>query len=458
VAIVKNDSVVFAKGFGARELGKPSPVDANTLFAIGSNTKAFTAASVGMMVDAGKMSWDDPAAKYLPDLQLFDPYVSRELRIRDLLSHRSGLSRGDQLWYATPFSRQEVLYRVRYLEPSWSFRSRYGYQNIMFLAAGEAVAHTGGTTWDDFIKERFFKPLGMRTSNTSVKDLKNATNVATPHAKVKGRPSVIAWRDIDNVGPAGSINSSVAEMAQWLRLLLNKGVYQGQRLLSDSVFRELLTPQTITSSGMDTIFPMSHFTVYGLGLGMRDYYGRKLVSHGGGIDGMLSTVAFMPEENLGVVVLTNTEGHNAGPAIAYYIFDRFINAPQRDWSAIFLKVDAQQRQRSDSTESSLRKTRLVGTKPSLPLDKYAGTYEHKMYGELRITNVNDTLRFDRYGAYTGRLEHWHFDMFRVAYDHPRFEPQMLTFTLNARGEVAAVRLENVGEFTRVRARSSTASR
>jgi hypothetical protein len=240
--------------------------------------------------------------------------------------------------------------------------------------------------------------------------------------------------------------------------LLNKGVYQGQRLLSDTVFRELVTPQTITGSGMDTIFPMSHFTVYGLGLGMRDYYGRKLVSHGGGIDGMLSTVAFMPEENLGVVVLTNTEGHNAGPAIAYYIFDRFIKAPQRDWSAIFLKVDAQQRQRSDSTESSLLRARVVGTKPSLPLEKYAGTYEHKMYGELRITLVNDTLRFDRYGAYAGRLEHWHYDMFRVTYDHPRFEPQMLTFTLNARGEVASVRLENVGEFTRVRTRPSTASR
>ena len=455
VAIVKNDSVVLAKGFGARHVAKPELVDAHTLFAIGSNTKAFTAAAVGLMVDAGKMSWDDPVAKHLPAFQLFDPYATRELRIRDLLSHRSGLSRGDQIWYATPFSRQEILQRVRYLEPSWSFRSRYGYQNIMFLAAGEAAANAAGLTWDALIEQRFFKPLGMRTSNTSVKALTSAANVATPHSKVKHRPTAIDWRDIDNVGPAGSINSSVAEMAQWIRMLLNKGTYRGQRLLSDSAFRELLTPHTITSAGMDTIFPMSHFTLYGLGLGMRDYYGRKLVSHGGGIDGMLSTVAFIPEERLGVVVLTNTEGHNAGPAIAYHVIDRYINAPHRDWSAIFLKVDARQRQRADSIEAALVKARVAGTRPSLPLEKYAGAYENRMYGDVRVTHEDGVLRFDRYRAYSGRLEHWHFDTFRVTYDHPRFDPQMVSFSLSDRGEVSALRLDNV-EFTRARTpRAST---
>jgi CubicO group peptidase (beta-lactamase class C family) len=457
VAIVKNDSVVFAKGFGVREIGKPLAVDAHTLFAIGSNTKAFTAAAVGLMVDAGKMRWDDAAAKHLPGFQLFDPYASRELTLRDLLSHRSGLPRGDQGWFATPFSRQDILQRVRHLEPSWSFRSQYGYQNIMFLAAGEAVANASATSWDDLIKERFFKPLGMRTSNTSVKDLKHAKNVAMPHAKVNGQPIAIAWRDIDNVAPAGSINSNVAEMAQWLRVLLNKGDYQGQRLLSERVIREMLTPHTITGSGMDTIFPMSHFTVYGLGLGMRDYYGRKLVSHGGGIDGMLSTVAFLPEENLGVVVLTNTEGHTANPALAYYVIDRFINAPLRDWSAIFVRLDQRTRQRADSVEASLVQSRVAATQPSLPLEKYAGTYEHKVFGEVHVIHENGRLRFDRYGNFSGRMEHWHYDTFRITFDQARSGKQLATFVKNARGEIEAVKLESFGDFTRVPTRSPTAT-
>ena len=366
VAVVKDDSVVYAKGFGLREPGKSAAVDAYTLFAIGSNTKAFTAAVIGTLVDAGKMNWDDPVTRYLPGFQLYDPYASRELTIRDVLSHRSGLSRGDQLWYATPFTRQEVLQRVRYLEPSWSFRSRYGYQNIMFLAAGEAAASAAGKSWQDLVAQKLFQPLGMTLSNTSVNDLAKASDVANPHAKVAGNAAPIAYRNIDNVGPAGSINSNVLEMSQWLRLLLGNGSYKGQRVLSERIVREMLTPHTITGSGMDTIFPMSHFSVYGQGLGMRDYCGRKLVSHTGGIDGMLSVVAFVPEEKLGVVALTNTDDHNAAPAIAYWVIDRFMKQPARDWSATFLKLDAHARQRADSVEADLLRARVADTRPSLP--------------------------------------------------------------------------------------------
>ena len=449
VAIVKNDSVIYAKGFGLRESGKPVPVDARTLFAIGSNTKAFTAAAIGLLVDEKKLSWDDRVTKYLPQFQLFDPYVTRELTIRDLLSHRSGLARGDAVWYASSFDRQEILRRVRYLEPSWSFRSQYGYQNIMFLAAGELAAAVAGQSWDDLVKQRFFRPLGMTASNTSVTDLRGQGNVATPHFKVGGRAVPIGWRNIDNAGPAGSINSNVLDMAQWIRLHLGEGEYQGQRLLSQRVIREMQTPHTITGSGMDTIFPMSHFSTYGQGFGLRDYYGRKLVQHSGGIDGMLSNVALIPEENLGLVVLTNTEGHNLGGALVYKILDSFLPVPARDWSSIYLKLDAISRQRADSAENARARTRVVGTKPSLSLEQYAGTYENEMYGEARVAHENGRLVLRRFLEFNGPLEHWHYDTFRVQYEQARQGKPMLTFTLDPNGKVSGLLLEGLPAFKRV---------
>ena len=226
-----------------RKLGDPTPVDEKTLFAIGSSSKAFTAASIAMLVDEGKLKWDDPATKYLPGFQLFDPYATRELSVRDLLSHRSGLERGDLLWYGTSYSRDEIVQRVRYLKPSWSFRSKFGYQNIMYLAAGQIVAGLSGKPWDDFIRDRIFKPLGMTSSSTSIKNLKAASDVATPHAKLDGKVESISWRNIDNIAPAGSINSNVIDMAQWVRLQLGEGSYKGQRLISSGGAKALHTAQ-----------------------------------------------------------------------------------------------------------------------------------------------------------------------------------------------------------------------
>jgi CubicO group peptidase (beta-lactamase class C family) len=213
IAIVKDDKVVYAKGFGVRELNKPAPVDEHTLFAIGSSSKAFTAASLAMLVDEKKLKWEDPATKYLPGFQLFDPYSTRELTVNDLVSHRSGLARGDLLWYASDYDRNEVLRRVRYLKPSWSLRSRFGYQNIMFLAAGQIIPSITGKSWDDFVRERIFTPLGMKSSSTSIRALASSDNVASPHAKLDDVVRVVSWRNIDNIAPAGSINSNVEDMA-----------------------------------------------------------------------------------------------------------------------------------------------------------------------------------------------------------------------------------------------------
>jgi CubicO group peptidase (beta-lactamase class C family) len=230
MAIVKDDSVIFAKGFGVRELGKSTPVDAHTLFAIASNSKAFTSAALAILVDEGKIKWDDPVTKYLPWFQLHDPYVTREMMVRDLLCHRSGLATfgGDLIWYNTTYDRNEVVRRIRYLKPASSFRSRYGYQNIMLIAAGLVIEAVTGKSWDDFIKERFFTPLGMTTSNTSITAFKSTDNVATPHNEVDGKVNVIHYVNVDNIGAAGSINPCVAEMAQWLRLQLGRGTYKGK--------------------------------------------------------------------------------------------------------------------------------------------------------------------------------------------------------------------------------------
>jgi CubicO group peptidase (beta-lactamase class C family) len=227
IVVVKDDAAVYAQGFGVRRLGDTARVTSKTVFAIGSCTKAFTATALAMLVDSGRASWDEPVTRYLRGFELSDPYVTRELTVRDLLTHRSGLMRGDALWYATPYDRAEVLRRIRYLKPSWSFRSRYGYQNIMFLAAGEVVPAVTGMPWDDFVRRRIFDPLGMTATGTSVAALDTAGDVATPHERIEGRVRTIQWRNIDNIGPAGAINSNVLDMAQWVRLQLGGGLYRG---------------------------------------------------------------------------------------------------------------------------------------------------------------------------------------------------------------------------------------
>jgi CubicO group peptidase (beta-lactamase class C family) len=454
IAIIKDDRVVLAKGFGVRELNKPAPVDEHTLFAIGSSSKAFTAASMAMLVDEGKLKWDDPATKYLPGFQLFDPYSTRELTITDLLSHRSGLTRGDMLWYASAYDRNEVLRRVRYLKPSWSLRSRYGYQNIMFLAAGQIIPSITGKTWDEFIRDRIFTPLNMKSSTTSIKAFAaptNVANVATPHSKIDDRIQAISWRNIDNIAPAGSINSNVTDMAQWVRLQLGGGLYQNQRLLSAAAVKEMQTPQTIIRlEGMQTsLYPEAHFLTYGLGWFLSDYRGKKVVEHGGAIDGMRAEVAMIPEEKLGLVVLTNLQGTVLPVALMYKIFDIYLNAPQRDWSTEMLKVRNNLEEQAKAAEKKAESERVQGTSPSLALDKYAGTFQSDMYGETKVALENNKLVL-RFGPnFTGDLQHWHYDTFRVVWRDPVQGKGFVNFRLNTQGRVEVINIENLSEFTRV---------
>jgi len=450
IAVVKDDEVVFANGYGLREVGGPERVDEHTLFAIGSNTKLFTAVGAGLMVDAGKLNWNDPAALHLPGFQLYDPYVSREITIRDLLSHRSGLGRrGDMLWYGSEYDRDEILRRVRYLEPNASFRAEFGYQNIMFLAAGEATAAAAGQGWDELMEERIFQPLGMTRSNTSTKDLAGDPNVATPHINIDGRPVPVPWRNIDNVAPAGSINSSAREMADWLRMLLAEGSLEGRRLIERTTLQEIFSPQTISPFTPDTLFPDVHFAAYGLGMGMRSYVGNKILVHTGGIDGMLSLAALLPEENLGVVVLTNTTGrNNLFTALMYSVFDRYLGMPDRDWSGTFLRRAEDEDLRAAEARSRAEEERVIGTHPSLAAEEYAGLYRHPMYGEASVRWEDGNLVLRRGPAFTGDLQHWHYDTYRAEWRHPGLGRALITFTLNFAGEVNAMQIEGLGEFER----------
>ena len=437
VAIVKDDKIVYSKGFGVKKLGDAALVDDKTLFAIGSSSKAFTAATLAILVDEGKLKWDDPVTKYLPEFELYDPYVTREITIRDLLTHRSGLERGDFLWYGTENSRDEILKRARYLKPSWSLRSRFGYQNLMYLAAGQVVAKVSGMSWDEFVTQKIFTPLGMGTTSTTIRAFKPESNVSAPHAEVDSKVQPIPWRQIDNIAPAGSINSNVVEMAQWVRLQLSNGTLDGKKVFSAATTKEMHTPQTIIrlDGQYPMMYPEAHFFSYGLGWFLSDFKGRKLIEHGGAIDGMRAEVALIPEEKLGVVILTNLNGALISNPLVYRIIDAYIGSPQKDYSADLLKSYKPLLDAAAAAQKKAEADRVQGTKPSLDLAKYAGTYENELYGKVKISFEGEQLKFQFGPAFSAPLEHWNYDTFQATFFTAGTSRTPVSFNLNPQGKV-----------------------
>jgi CubicO group peptidase (beta-lactamase class C family) len=448
VALVRNDSVIYAKGYGVREVGKPATVDERTMFAIGSSSKAFTAAAVAMLVDSGKVNLDAPATAYLPGFQLYDNYATREITVRDLLSHRSGLARGELIWYGSENDRDEILRRVRFLPPTWSFRSQFGYQNIMYLAAGQVAAKVTGQSWDDIIRTRIFQPLGMTSSNTSITALQGLEDVATPHANVNDTVRALPYRRIDNIAPAGSINSNVVDMAQWVRLHLGDGKFGGKQLISKRLMDEMHSAQTVIKLDptWKAMNPSAHLMAYGLGWFLSDYEGKYLVQHGGNIDGMTALVAMMPEEKFGMVILSNMNGSQMPTTIMLRALDMQLKRPARDWSA-------QMRARTDSLMARARAAqsrtaqRVPNTKPSLALAEYAGTYADSAYGVVKVAESNGTLTFTYGPTWRGPLEHWHYDTFHLKLDTPVLPAAPVTFRLNAAGKVDDMVVDLAGPVT-----------
>jgi CubicO group peptidase (beta-lactamase class C family) len=446
VAIVKDGRTVLARGYGVRRLGGREPVDEHTLFAIASNTKAFTSASLAMLVEAGAVAWDDRVRDHLPWFQLHDPYVSREMRVRDLLCHRSGLGTfsGDLLWYGTGYSARGVVERARHLEPVAPFRAAYGYQNLMFIAAGEVIAAAGGKSWGEFVRERILQPLGMDRTVVSVSELAGRENVATPHKNYKGEVLPIEWYSWDAMAAAGGIISSAADMARWLRLQLGRGEVDGRRLFSPESSQEmwtLHTPQAAPAAGWRS---GTHFRGYGLGWALNDYRGRLVASHGGGYDGMYSQVTLVPEEGLGIVVLTNAMTP-VGSVLAGTILDAYLGVPDQGRSARTLEAFRAERQEFEARQDRFFEGKVPGTRPSLAQEGYAGTYGGEMYGDATVTLENGTLvlRLLPNPDLVADLTHLHYDTFLVEWRRTFawFGRGAATFLLDPMGKVTEMKLD-----------------
>ena len=445
IAVVRNGRMLFAKGYGVRTIGDTARVDAHTLFQIASNTKAFTTAALAILVDEGKLAWDDPVTKFLPGFQLYDPYVTRELTVRDLVTHKSGLGlgAGDLLWFHSSYNRAEIAHRIRFARPASSFRSAYAYDNVLYIVAGEIFPAVAGQSWDDVVKTRVFTPLGMSESGTTTAFFTSSRNAATPHGIEDGRLQVVPLDSVDNISPAGGITSNVTDLARWLVCRLDSGRYSGGggRLFSEAQAREMWSGQTILPIP-DPPPPLAalrpNFAEYGLGWRLRDYLGRKVVSHTGGLAGMSSQITLVPAEKLGVVILTNSES-DLMAALTYRLLDDLLGAPRprADWVAAFAQADQIARARADSTLQAGRAGRDSMSQPSLPLARYAGPYRDDLYGDASVALEDGrlVLRFSRSPAFVGDLEHWQYDTFIARWRAKHLEDAYVTFALTPDGAV-----------------------
>jgi CubicO group peptidase (beta-lactamase class C family) len=445
VTVVKDGQVVFAQGFGVRELGKPQPVDTRTLFAIGSTTKAMTAALVAMLVDEKKVEWDAPVTRYLPWFQLKDAAVTRELSVRDLLTHRAGLGGADYLWYGQRHSTEEILRRVRLLDPVYPVRSGFIYQNVMYAAAGAVVEAASGKPWAEMMRSRIFQPLGMRDTIATAATLGSQPNVASPHALVDGEVRVIENVSVDPVAPAGSVWSNVADMARWMQMLLDGchvGGASGAALLSKENCAELFRPQTIAPYEMypTTRLTRPHWMTYGLGWFQQDYGGRAVDFHTGSIDGMVAIHGLVRDERLGVYVLGNLDHAELRHAIMYTVFDRYGGKSDRDWSAAFLTLYAGLRDEADKARAEKEGKRVKGTAPSLAPPQLAGDYADRLHGTVQVTNEGGTLALQYGAAFVGTLEHWHYNTFRARWKAAWRAPELVTFIVDEDGRASAIEM------------------
>jgi CubicO group peptidase (beta-lactamase class C family) len=453
VAIVKDGKIVAAKGYGLRKLGDATPVDEFTLFGIGSNTKAFTTAALATLIDEGKLSWDDPVYQRLPGFVMYDPYVSHEMTIRDLLTHRSGmgLGEGDLLfWPHSTYTREEIIHKLRFMKPASSFRSHYAYDNLLYMTAGQIIPAVTGTSWDDYIRQHIFTPLGMNHSNVTNANIKPGDNIAFPHSRMDGKLQVIHFEVLDNAGPAGAINSCAADMAKWIQLQLNRGKFidHDGHLFTEQRSKEMWTPQTILPVGdppPGLAGLKANFADYALGWGLRDYHGRKLVGHTGGVAGFVSRVMLVPEENLGIVVLTNAEEGGAFDSILYHVLDHYFQLPPTDWIAAFKTLKDTEEKEAAETMKKAEGARAADSKPSLPLDKYAGVYNDAWYGPITIRMDNGALviTFDHTPTMVGNLQLWQHDTFKAHWRDRTIEDAFVTFALNPDGTIDSARMAAV---------------
>lgn len=446
MTVVKDGEVVLTKAYGVRSLDSGEKVDTETRFLCASTTKAFTAVAMAMLVDDGKVRWDDPVVQHMPEFQLYDPYVTRNLTVRDLFIHRAGLGNADFLWSVFDIPESEILHRMRYLKPAYPFRSGYTYQNIMYLAAGELIERISGKPWEDFIEERIFQPLGMDATVAFKKQVETLPNVASAHYKIGGKIQEIPQTNADRIGPAGSMWSTITDMSKWIKFLLDDGVVNGKRLLKPATVDELFTPQTLIPQHQ--FYPTvritkPHWTSYGLAWFQHDYKGKKVDFHTGSLAGMVAIAGLIREEGIGVYIMGNLDHAEVRHALMYKTFDLFLGGGNTDWSQEFLALYADLHKAENDRQDELKKMRVFATKPSLELNGYVGTYSDPLYGRITVSKLSDGLQIKFSDENFLTLKHWHYDTFMGTWSKAWWPPSFVTFTLNDKGEVDQLSLDDM---------------
>ncbi len=461
VAVIKDGAVILSKGYGYRNVETKEPVDSNTLFAIGSASKAFTAFGLGMLADQNKICWDQPVKKYMPAFGLSDEYASAHTTPRDLLSHRTGFPGHELAWYNSLLTRSDLLKRIPHMELHNPFRTTFQYANLMFLAAGCLIEEVAQKTWEEYTRENIFKPLGMQRSNFSVKESMNDANAAQPYLTENSRPKLVPFRDLDAMGPAGSINSCLNDMVKWVGLHLQQGKFNGAQLISEKNLEQILTPVIPTPRSFNAEYfnyPGLGVMTYGLGWFINDYREHRLVNHGGSIDGFLACISFMPEEGLGVICLTN-QGNSVVPyLLAYSLYDRLLGLPPFDWGERMMgakkKFDIQTGSAETQKESPAGEQ---APQPTRSLDAYVGDYENPGYGLFKVELADGALKV-HYNLWESALLPHGFDAFilKDLSDIP------VLFAANFEGDITSVSMPLEPDvkdivFTRVKPESAASA-
>ncbi|HLJ45823.1 MAG TPA: serine hydrolase [Bryobacteraceae bacterium] len=435
IAVVQDGKVILAKGYGFRDVKKQLPVTPKTLFAIGSATKSFTVTDLGILVDKGKLNWDRPVREYLPDFRLYDQFATERMTPRDLVTHRSGLPRHDFVWYNSSATRRELFERLRYLEPSKDFRTTFQYQNLMFMTAGYLAGQVADRPWEDLTRESIFMPLGMTASNFSVAELQKANDFSLPYRKEKEVVKEIPFRNIDTIGPAGSINSNVEDMSRYLLMHMNKGKSDGKQILSEANDTMMQTPQMVIPGGLR--WKELGYTSYGMGLFITSYRGHALVHHGGNIDGFTALVTFMPQDNIGMVILSNMNGSPMPTVLSYNVYDRLLGLDQVGWTARLKEDEKKGKEAEEMAKKQGFTARKPNTHPSHELKDYAANYENPGYGIAKVTLDGDRLKLS-YNGLSTPLNHFHYDIFEVPDDDSiEFPRTKISFQTNLQGDVAS---------------------
>ena len=453
IAVVRGDEtgghVALARGYGSRELGGAAPVDAHTRFPVASLTKTFTAAAVGQLVEDGKLGWDDPIKRHYPGFCVKDPHVGATLSLRDALAHRSGLEESaDLLWIGTGFDRGEVIRRLCEVGQAAPLRTQFSYSNVAYVVAGEVAARASGQTWEELVKSRLLDPAGMRESGFGAPT--SGENVARPHAERDGEIKPIAPRDVTNIGPAAGLVTSANDLARWLLLLLGRGAIEGKRVVGEGVVDGMLTPTTMVGlrPWQKELYPESHFLAHGMGLMLQDYRGRLVAWATGGIDGFSCSMALVPEDKLGVVVLSNVPFTGLPEGMVFRILDAHLGAPPKDWSAKRLAMSLASRARAAAAREARVGKRETTALP-VPLEKLGGLYASRMFGDAVIENRDGVLTLRFANSARATLEPWRPGALLARFEDADLGTSFVTLTMDARGLVTSFSLEDHGAFTRV---------